>query len=100
MGRNVYKKLVGLTGEHHRTRRVFYSLAFAPYNLRTGRDSRKMKLFWVVLVIYVVALSLFGVDGRGSGSGMPRGVEVMAHLVNAYVFPLISYTFQYIYRSL
>lgn len=60
-----------------------------------------MKLFWVVFfVVYVVALSLFGVDGRGSGSGMARGVEVMANLINAYLFPLISYTFQYIYSSL
>ncbi|XP_017123163.1 uncharacterized protein LOC108143354 [Drosophila elegans] len=27
-----------------------------------------MKLFCVVLVIYVVALTLFGVDGRGGGT--------------------------------
>ncbi|XP_016989457.1 uncharacterized protein LOC108051755 [Drosophila rhopaloa] len=32
-----------------------------------------MKLFCVVLVIYVVALTLFGVDGRGGGT--TNGVE-------------------------
>ncbi|KAH8301705.1 hypothetical protein KR059_009549 [Drosophila kikkawai] len=33
-----------------------------------------MKLFCLVLVIYVVALTLFGVDGRGGGT--TNGVEV------------------------
>jgi len=33
-----------------------------------------MKLLCVVLVIYVVALTLFGVDGRGGGT--TNGVEV------------------------
>jgi len=33
-----------------------------------------MKLFCAVLVIYVVALTLFGVDGRGGGTR--NGVEV------------------------
>ncbi|XP_020806774.1 uncharacterized protein LOC110182936 [Drosophila serrata] len=32
-----------------------------------------MKLFCLVLVIYVVALTLFGVDGRGGGT--TNGVE-------------------------
>lgn len=36
-----------------------------------------MKLFCVVLVVYVVALTLFGVDGRGGGGGgSTKGLEV------------------------
>ncbi|XP_030554205.1 wiskott-Aldrich syndrome protein homolog 1-like [Drosophila novamexicana] len=35
-----------------------------------------MKLFCVVLVVYVVALTLFGVDGRGGGGGgSTKGLE-------------------------
>ncbi|XP_023165077.2 uncharacterized protein LOC111595527 isoform X2 [Drosophila hydei] len=33
-----------------------------------------MKLFCVVLLVYVVALALFGVDGRGDG-GTTKGLE-------------------------
>ncbi|EDW10191.2 uncharacterized protein Dmoj_GI18668, isoform A [Drosophila mojavensis] len=38
------------------------------------RDESKMKLFCAILLVYVVALTLFGVDGRGGG-GSNKGLE-------------------------
>ncbi|TDG51073.1 hypothetical protein AWZ03_002436 [Drosophila navojoa] len=38
------------------------------------RDDPKMKLFCAILLVYVVALTLFGVDGRGGG-GSNKGLE-------------------------
>ncbi|KAH8254617.1 hypothetical protein KR032_011227 [Drosophila birchii] len=48
-----------------------------------------MKLFCLVLVIYVVALTLFGVDGRGGGT--TNGVEVRDPVVLVLRFIYFAY---------
>lgn len=54
-----------------------------------------MKLFCVVLVVYVVALTLFGVDGRGGGGGgSTKGLEV-SDIILAALLQIFKISFCY-----